>query len=200
MSPHCGMQDATCGAPASSPAAQYFCNAAQSRGGAVDRSTGCFAHDTTAWCSITPLSNNCPMLQPFSNGDCKNKDNVLMQYGDSDVSTVGVHYGPSSICIGVPGGTLKRDIGGGASRQWAMSIACVASECRADGVYLLIKDTTADSYTPHLCQDDGYLELGVEQSFPAGVRSRSRWQLLLVHSMCPCQVLLMCHWRMAATT
>jgi hypothetical protein len=156
--------------PASSPAAQYFCT--PNRSSTADSSNSCFAHDTTAWCDVTPLSNTCPMLQPFADGDCKNKDNVLNQFEVADVSSIGVHYGPSSICIGVPGGTLTRNGADTKGRTWKANIACVASECHSDGVYLLIKDVSTANYTPHLCPDDGYLELGVDAGFPDGVRSQ----------------------------
>lgn len=66
------MQEA-CNAPADSPAQQYFCEVASGAGGGA---ADCINHENTAWCKATPLSSQCPILQRFSNGDCKDKANV----------------------------------------------------------------------------------------------------------------------------
>ena len=157
------LQEDQCNAPADSAATQYYCSSP----GPSSAGRDCFTHDTAAWCQATALSSGCPILQPFTSGDCKLRDNVRVQFGADDVAEVGIHYGPSSICIGVPGGELRRI---GRSSFYRAETACVASECRADGLYILIQDQGAETFSAFPCPAGGFAELGAEDGFMEGVR------------------------------
>ena len=163
MLPIC-LQNQRCAAPAGSLAASYYCS------GSADGASLCFNQDTTAWCSETALSSSCAQLQPYSNGDCKLPENVQIQYSGSDPGMVGVHYGPSAICLGVPGGSLTRS---STPRVYSMSVACVAAECDAtnSNLDILIVGADGSGYKAYACPEGGYLQLGESDGFPSGVRT-----------------------------
>jgi hypothetical protein len=92
---------------------------------------------------------------------------LQLQFSGADVTAVGIHYGPSSVCIGVPGGRLTRV---GTGRIYTLDVTCMASTCKPDGLYLLIKDLTGDEYTEYKCPPGGYVELVAAAGYEPGVR------------------------------
>lgn len=147
-----------------SRAGQNFC-------GSDDR---CRNHDETAWCAESTLSP-CPLLRPTIGGDCKLAGNLFAQFGNSGAASrpaaiaAGVHFGPSAICLGVPGGRFARR---GVS-AWRLSETCFASRCAdAETLLVLIKDADGDGVKEYLCPEGEFLVLPVEDGFEEGVRAR----------------------------
>ena len=80
-------QDEQCDAPAEGATSPYYCDGT-SADVASSETSQCFTFDTTSWCKETPLSSGCPLLQPYTNGDCKRPENVNVQYRGGDPSLV----------------------------------------------------------------------------------------------------------------
>lgn len=150
-----------------SRAGQNFC-------GSDDR---CRNHDETAWCADSSLSP-CPLLRPTIGGDCKLAGNLFAQFGNAGASSqpaalaAGVHFGPSAICLGVPGGRFARR----GVAAWRLSETCFASQCDDDGVLtVLVRDAAGDGFSEYPCPEGEMIALPVEDGFEEGVRA-SFWQ------------------------
>jgi hypothetical protein len=89
-----------------------------------------------------------------------------MQFSGQDVTSIGIHYGPSSVCIGIPGGRLERV---GTGRIFTLDITCMASTCKSDGLYIVLKDVTGDKYSEFKCPAGGFVDLGASAGYPPGV-------------------------------
>lgn len=155
----CAQGDCTA-VPDSSRASQYFCATAAS----AQDETICAMHDTISWCRLTSLLT-CPAPQPFSNGDCTDPANLVSHFGSADAADAGIYYGPSAICLGVPGGALTRGFA-----RYSTSTICVAAECADGGVVVLIRDATGSGAQRYPCPEGDFVDLGLSQAFAPGVR------------------------------
>lgn len=149
--------------PPETRAGQNFC-------GSDDR---CRNHDETAWCADSTLSP-CPLLRPTIGGDCKLAGNLFAQFGNAGGAAqpaalaAGVHFGPSAICLGVPGGRFART---GVS-AWRLSETCFASECDDSGALtVLVRDAEGEGFSRYPCPKGEMITLPVEDGFEEGVRA-----------------------------
>ena len=92
---------------------------------------------------------------------------VQTQFGDTDVTPLGITYSPSSICIRVPGGRIQR---AGSRRILFLKATCMATHCRPDGLYLSIKDVRGPGWSLHKCPAGRFVDLGAVAGYKAGVR------------------------------
>jgi hypothetical protein len=110
----------------------------------------------------------------------------------SDAAIVGIYYGPSAICLGLPGGSLSRE---GSNRAYQLDVACVAASCaRATSTSfdVLIKNVQGSGYSAHACPAGSYVQLGTVDGFPAGVRPSSGSLCALRCTRLPCARPLCC--------
>eukprot|EP00892_Ulva_mutabilis_P009711 jgi/Ulvmu1/7111/UM034_0017.1 len=136
---------------------QNFC-------GSDDR---CRNHDETAWCADSTLSP-CPLLRPTIGGDCKLAGNLFAQFGNAGAAeqpaaiAAGIHFGPSAMCLGVPGGRFARR----GVAAWRLTETCFASRCdEAGALTVLIKDADGDAFKEYPCPEGEFLVLPVEDGF-----------------------------------
>lgn len=106
---------------------------------------------------------------PLPTGDCKVISNMAQRFGSGSAVNVGVFYGPTSICLGLPNGSLGR---GQSSGSYSTKTACFAIECSGDGstLTLLLPNAVGDSFVSYPCPAGGLVSLGPADGFADNVR------------------------------
>lgn len=93
---------------------------------------------------------------------------VQRQFGNADVTALGIVYSPSSICIRVPGGRFQRD---NSRRIFYLQATCMATHCRPDGLHLSIRNVDGQGWSLYPCPAGQFVDLGAEAGYRAGVRA-----------------------------